>query len=180
MTMKWKIIQEFPDYAVSDAGCVARATRKKKAVLGQTIKPRIDKKGYFYVRLRKEGVRFIRKIHRLVLITFIGVSPPSMECNHKSGIKCNNHIDNLEWVTPKQNMQHAVRMGLYNGWDKKNRNQSGENNSQAKLTTSQVLKIKGLLKIGQLTQRSIAAFFNISYQHVSDIKRGKRWAHLQC
>lgn len=176
--MKWKTIEDFPDYAVSDTGLVARATRKKKATIGQLMKQRIDKKGYSYMRLRKNGKLFCVKVHRLVLITFVGNPPKGRECNHKSGIKKNNNLTNLEWVTAKENAQHAVRMGLYNGWDIKNRNQLGENNLQAKLTTKQVLKIKGLLDLGEITQRAIANLFNISYQHVSDIKRGKRWAHL--
>jgi hypothetical protein len=52
------------------------------------------------------------KVHRLVLSTFERIPSPLEEANHINGIKTDNRIDNLEWITGKENMQHAHDTGL--------------------------------------------------------------------
>jgi hypothetical protein len=48
----------------------------------------------------------------LVAENFIGKRPKGYEINHKDGKKSNNRLNNLEWVTPKENYHHAVKLGL--------------------------------------------------------------------
>jgi hypothetical protein len=50
------------------------------------------------------------RVHRLVLATFVKFS--DMEINHIDGIKTNNHVSNLEYVSKSQNSQHANQLGL--------------------------------------------------------------------
>lgn len=52
-------------------------------------------------------------IHKLVAILFIPNPDNKPQINHKDGNKLNNHIDNLEWVTAKENTNHAWRTGLF-------------------------------------------------------------------
>lgn len=71
------------------------------------MKPRLDK-GYVNVMLIGKNY----PIHRLVAIQFIP-NPENKELvNHKDGNKLNNHIDNLEWVTQSENIQHAYDTNL--------------------------------------------------------------------
>ena len=51
-----------------------------------------------------------RTIHRLVLDAFVGEKLKGMQCNHKNGIKTDNKLENLEWVTPSQNRKHAYHL----------------------------------------------------------------------
>lgn len=52
-------------------------------------------------------------IHRIVALAFLGEpSQPDMDVNHKDGNKSNNTVDNLEWATRRENLAHALRMGL--------------------------------------------------------------------
>lgn len=106
-------------------------------------------------------------IHKLVMITFVGPRPNGMQINHKNGIKTDNRIENLEYCTPRQNIAHAVRNGLWPC-------QVGKNNGNSKLTDEKVLAIfraKGF-------QWQIGEEFGVCQQLVSLIKRKKIWAHL--
>lgn len=68
--------------------------------------------GYYGVSLCKENKCKNNLIHRLIAIHFISNKKNKKQVNHIDGIKTNNNIDNLEWVTPKENVRHAIDIGL--------------------------------------------------------------------
>lgn len=70
--------------------------------------------GYDYVTFSKNNVRKNMFVHRLVALAFIPNPQNYPVINHKDGNKKNNCVDNLEWCTQKENMQHASKMGLLN------------------------------------------------------------------
>lgn len=67
----------------------------------------MDRKGYWIVGLRKNKSQKMWKVHRLVAIAFIPNPENKLQVNHKDTNKLNNHVDNLEWSTSGENMQHA-------------------------------------------------------------------------
>lgn len=92
--------------------------------------------GYFCFTTRLNGRRskaITLKVHRLVAGTFIPNPKNLPFVNHKDGNKLNNELSNLEWVTHKENVRHAVSLGLY---------KTGIRPKNAKLTDEQVLFLR--------------------------------------
>lgn len=102
---KWRPIPGAAlNYEVSDHGRVRRGNR--------ILKTRSDDKwGYVRISLRmREGVRKMR-VHRLVLMAFVGPCPDGRECCHKDGNPANNHVSNLYWGTKSDNIRDCIRHG---------------------------------------------------------------------
>ena len=162
----WKLINNYPDYKVSNLGRVKRFSngrniRNNNTFSGKILKPIKKRKGYLVVTIYVYG-RKTRKqvgISRLVAETFLGPRPDGYEINHKSGIKKNNSRYNLEYITQLENHRHAGRLGL----------------SGYKLTEKDVKHIRYLYADGYGSQDKIAKEFGISQMHVGNIIRGKRW-----
>jgi hypothetical protein len=74
------------------------------------LKPTVTSSGYMSVSLCKNKVKKTASIHRLVAVSFLGES--SLCVNHKDGNKSNNNVENLEWLTYSDNINHGIKMGL--------------------------------------------------------------------
>jgi len=97
-------------YAVTKVGLVW-AYPKKSRNQGRWLKEAIDRCGYAYVGLYKDGKLTKLKVHRLVAQAFL-IASDKPHVNHKDGNKLNNCAENLEWVTPKENKIHAFSTGI--------------------------------------------------------------------
>lgn len=101
---EWKTVEDFPDYSINRSGRIwsrfTRAFRKDKD----------NGNGYRYINLSRDGVRYTRSVHRLVVATFLGESDKHV--NHINGDKTDNRLENLEYVTASENVQHAHDTGL--------------------------------------------------------------------
>ena len=105
-----KIINNFTDYEIDSLGIVI----SNKTKISKNLITVIDKKGYLSVRLCNKNSIQRKSIHRLVAESFIA-NPLNKPCvNHIDGNKLNNCVENLEWVTVKENYDHAVSIGLIN------------------------------------------------------------------
>lgn len=114
----WKQIKEAPDCEISNFGNVRVKDRYIITLLGNTrfvpghsISFNKKKTGYLEVPLPTEkGKRIYRLVHRLVLMTFNPVeNMDQLEVNHKDENKENNKLENLEWVTSKENCNYGTR-----------------------------------------------------------------------
>ena len=99
-------IKDFPDYKISITGNVWSMKSRK------WLKPANNKRGYLYISLRKDGKTYTKTIHNLVAKAFIPNPDNKPQINHIDGNKTNNLVNNLEWVTAKENNQHAWDIGL--------------------------------------------------------------------
>lgn len=101
----WKDIKGYEGlYQISDDGHVRRLLKN-----GRT-KPVKNREGlYLSVSLSKKSKRRSYNIHRLVAEAFLDRPANADEVNHKDGNKWNNDISNLEWVSQRENMLHAMQ-----------------------------------------------------------------------
>lgn len=83
------------------------------SITNKYLKGQINKNGYLSYNLTlPSGNKKRIYAHRLVAFAFIDNPEHKKEVNHKDGDKLNNYVDNLEWVTPKENQQHALKHEL--------------------------------------------------------------------
>lgn len=112
--IEWKPIKDYENlYMVSNTGLVKRTrfiNGKHNFAQERLLKPIINKDGYAFVRLCKNGKVSNKRIHKLVANAFLGES--NLQVDHLDGNKCNNNLSNLEYVTPKENTNRAWGKGL--------------------------------------------------------------------
>lgn len=107
----WVTVNDYPDYMVSNLGNVKKLNYRKSGK-EKILKHIEDRYGYMTVNLYKNNKLKHFTIHKLVATHFINNPENKPQVNHIDGNKKNNRLDNLEWVTNKENMRHAWDNGL--------------------------------------------------------------------
>lgn len=176
----WRPIAGFEGcYAVSSFGVIQSLPREEvvkssrtgghvRCRSGRIMKTRVGLNGREFVALRKGSNVRMSQVHRLVAEAFIPNPEDKPEVNHKDGNPLNNHVDNLEWCTRRENIQHAIENGL---------TLRGQKVGTSKLVESDVIVISLRLLSGE-TQTSIAKDFNVSNHAIHKIACGDNWSWL--
>ena len=95
---QWKQIEGFENYFVSDVGQVRNANSNKTLAYAK------DKDGYLYVSLSKDGKAQKFRVHRLVAQAFIPNPKNLNTVDHINGIKDDNKVSNLQWLSSGDNL----------------------------------------------------------------------------
>lgn len=106
MIEEFKILKDYPLYKVSNTGKVISLNYRQKNI-EQELNPCIQKNGYKYVNLCKNGKNKLFTVHKLVAIAFLNHTPDGYKnvINHIDNNKLNNNVDNLEIVSQRYNTQ---------------------------------------------------------------------------
>lgn len=124
MLERWVTIPDWDMYEISNLGRLRakeRVVRKghnpyiRKA---QLLKPVKDKHGYWTFNFKQDNRKKNVKLHRLVAICFIPNPNNKPYVNHIDNNPANNRVDNLEWVTAKENTRWSIVQGRMNRTDK--------------------------------------------------------------
>lgn len=106
-----KDIPEFEGlYAITKEGKIwSYGNRNGVGHKGKFINPNKDKDGYHKIILSNKKP-YTRRVARLVLLTYDPPKSNNLQVNHKNGIKTDDRLSNLEWVTPSQNIKHSFNV----------------------------------------------------------------------
>lgn len=150
------------DYFITENGDVFRNDKKLKPFLNH---------GYYRICLSINNIKIKHRINRMVAECYIPNPDNLPVVNHKDGNKTNNHYTNLEWVTDRQNKDHAIENSLY---------ALGERNHTNKLTTEQVIWIRNHYIKGDkdFGSRPLSRRFNVSKGCIDGIIHHRNWKHI--
>lgn len=157
---QWKPVVGFEGlYEISSIGRVMRvgatvSGRKPPYIL----KPRHSTDGYIQSTLANNGVVKQVTNHRLVAAAFLGYDRPYLQVNHRNGVRDDNRVENLEWVTIRENLHHSYSVLNRKVW--------------RKLTNDQVADIKYRSSLG-VSNRRLARDFGVVQHTIIALLKGR-------
>lgn len=170
----WKDIEGFEGvYFVSNLGNVKSVDHVVSNIrlrANKGILKKLSKKPNGYLTASIGGRLRLKNcyVHRLVAKAFIPNPENKRTVNHKNGIKTDNRVENLEWMSHKENIVHAIKSDLMNN--------SGSNHGNSKLSDDDIIEIRRLSR--KMSQKEIANIFKTSQSNVSRIIRNEMWSHI--
>lgn len=178
MTEQWKLVPGYGDvYEVSDRGRVRSYSNygagRTKKLHPKILSQHTNSNGYMRVRL-SSGVKgqSAKLVHRLVMLAFVGDS--DLEVNHKNANRTDNRLENLEYLTVKENRNYAYRvLGK-----RKAGNVRGESSGGAKLNESDIHSIRYEYKCGA-TVEYLAKKYMVARSTCVRAINGKTWGHIE-
>lgn len=164
MNETWKPVVGYEGYyEISDEGRILGLKS------GKILRPAPDRKGYMKCVLQKDGVTKNKRIHRLVLESFVGPCPKNCEGAHIDGDVKNNNLRNLAWKTSAQNKQDQIRHGTL---------AVCENSKFAVLSNEDVINIRKLRKAGNLWKNIHAKWPSVNLNSIIQAGTGVTFYHL--
>ena len=135
---------------------------------GTLLKQSLNRKGYPHVSLRVNKKPHTKTVHRIVAEVFIPNPNNLSDVDHIDGVRTNNCVTNLRWVSHGENIRHSYYL--------ENRNAKGENNARAIISYTQAKEICLLLSLGYMP--AAIRDMGYPYQVVRSIKQRKNWTEV--
>ena len=152
------------EYLISDSGSVYSIKNDKY------IKPHKNHRGYLRVGIYINGKAYKVSIHTMVIKTFGPQQKENQQVDHKDGNKENNDIENLEWVTPSENIRRAFKLGLKTAF-------KGESHAVSVYTDKFIDEMCKAISNG-MSISDASKKFNFQSSYIYSIISGKNWAHI--
>ena len=168
--IRWRYIyldNEKTKYKVSSDGRVKNTLTNRILSLNT-----IDRYGYVQICLSHKNKKYIKTLHTLVATAFIPNPENKPQVNHKNGNKLKNCVDNLEWATAKENVDHAYKTGLHDNVAKGNKH--GLNVYEE----STIKRVCELLELGEKSITEISYITGVSKSTIHDVLGEKYWTHI--
>lgn len=152
-----KQIKNYPNYQINTNGEVFNK-------YGKIIKQQTNRYGYKYINIYNNGVAKIETIHRLLCTTYLPNPLNKPQVNHINGIKDDNRLENLEWVTASENGKHSYKIG------KSKISDLNKRNIRLKVTKP-ILDTENGIFYDSLVD--LCNYFNLKYSKMRDMLSGR-------
>jgi len=173
---EWSSIIDFSNYEVSNLGRIRclkwrSGSRIQKDKYPYIMKQRLCKKGYCVLYIvRDDGMAKMVRVHRCVGQAFI-LNPHNLpQINHLNGIKTDNNIKNLEWISNKDNTKHSYESGLRDGV------YVGEKNGRSIISENDVVYI--FTNPDRKTTKQLSNIFGLTKHGIQGVYSGRNWSYL--
>lgn len=174
-TFLFRDVPGFPGYRIDTNGHLQSCLKIGGRVFVLTdqwrdIKGWLDGFGYRRIGLRVQGRSrsIYRRLHELVLLTFVGQPSKGQEACHNDGNRENNRLENLRWDTRKGNLADCLKHGT---------RIRGSKSPKAKLSEEKVEEAKKRVADGE-SRRKIAEEFEVAYSTIVNAVNGTKWRHV--
>lgn len=161
-------------YSASDYGRIRDEITRNRYLAGRIRIGNPNSDGYLRLSLTINGARKKWFVHDLVAMAFLGLPPMGYEVNHIDGVKTNNRIDNLEYKTHAENMEHAQANGL---WDPGA--QIGAKNVNSKLNHDLVQQIRAEYATGLTSYPKLARKYGVAQYAIQQVVKRQTWKHVE-
>lgn len=158
-------------YYVSSFGRIFSFYHRRAIDPPRELSPAVSPYGYLHVSLQTGKVQRTFFVHRLVASAFIENPEEKPQINHKDGNKQNNAVENLEWATSKENINHAFQNGMHD-------DSIGEKHYNAVATKRQIENVCLLLSLNKDSKRDIAQKVGVPLHVVENVYSGKSWTKV--
>lgn len=164
----WKKVvgyEELAFYQVSNKGNIRSIDRMidtvegKRFRTGKNKKSYPNKKGYLQINVKINGVSRTFRVHRLVAYAFIENPLNKPQVNHMNCKKNDNRVENLEWCTNSENMQHALNNNLFKT--------HGHDSWNAKFTKEEILHIRAMYNNKEILSKECG--YRVTDKVIADI-----------
>lgn len=180
---EWKIIEDFPDFAVSSHGRVKRiAPGIRGGIVGTFLTPTVGNHKYMIVTVRKNGRQWTKTVHKMVCQAFHGLCPnPGWHAAHTDGDRSNNNKGNLSWKSPSDNAFDKNTHGTMRVGENHHANYNrscmprGSGHGNAKLTEEAVSAIRADARPHPIVAKDYGVTASLIYQ----VRSGRIWAHVK-
>jgi hypothetical protein len=162
---EWKDIVDYEGlYQVSNEG---RIRRNKN---GHILNHRFMDTGYDRCVLYKKGNPKTLMVHRIVALSFIDNKDNKPIINHKDSNPKNNNVENLEWVTAKENTWHSINKGRQCLW--------GEKHPSALIKEKDARLMIKLCSEYAIKRKAVAIIFGVKRHIVDMLMTNRSWKHI--
>ena len=146
------------------------------------LKQRLNADGYYDVTVGYKNHRTSRKVHRIVMMAWKPLDDyEGMEVNHIDYDRTNNSLDNLEWMTHKENVEYSKH--------KYGKTFKGSTNPKAHFTEQQVIDIRLMYEDGWTIPQIVYELYGVTHSNnhseyvrvhgwISDIVKYRTWKHI--
>ena len=164
--MEWQPIKRWGGrYEVSADGKVRQSN-------GCVLKQWINTHGYMLVRLSQP--RTVERVHRLVAESFITNAEGKPYVNHINNNRSDNRVENLEWCTQRENLEHAEKQGRMqrNFW-------VGKRSPNAVFSDDVVRAIRRQYSAGGISLERLGSKYGVSKRCIGRIVKGESYANVR-